>query len=377
MQKSNLSAASSSSIAELQKKHGLPDKIKTEAHLWDEILKKEVLELPFLMLPLIQEIHGKQYPASVPIEPMGTEYSVERPVTKQLSSIRSDITVKIDHTDVFHFENQRRADPIMIYRVFEYGSQFALTVAVMESREQMKMRKSLLLRFPYSAILLLEGGIKQDNYLTCSLDLPGIQSTDSSGDSLPAQTTDTKFITKIKRSEFSVAVVKVQAYEIQDIYDRQLYILIPFMPIRFRRLATKSETSCVPRATQELVDAKIQLTKFYHDIILILNKATEEGFLSDSDVKIILILLRKAMIRVFYKDSDLLSEVINMTAPVLELEWETIARLEKEVAEMGSALAEKDSALVQKDAEIEKWRALALGKSQTARTSKRPKRRRR
>ncbi|MCD7885509.1 MAG: hypothetical protein LUI87_17695 [Lachnospiraceae bacterium] len=66
-----------------------------------------------------------------------------------------------------------------------------------------------------------------------------------------------------------------------------------------------------------------------------------------------------------------------MTAPVLELEWETIARLEKEVAEMGSALAEKDSALVQKDAEIEKWRALALGKSQTARTSKRPKRRRR
>ncbi|MCD7954790.1 MAG: hypothetical protein LUG93_03365 [Lachnospiraceae bacterium] len=66
-----------------------------------------------------------------------------------------------------------------------------------------------------------------------------------------------------------------------------------------------------------------------------------------------------------------------MTAPVLELEWETITRLEKEVAEMGAALAEKDSVLAQKNAEIEKWRSLALGKAQTSHSSKRPKRWRR
>ncbi|MCC8045060.1 MAG: hypothetical protein LIP12_06130 [Clostridiales bacterium] len=387
MQNSTLSTSSSSYIAKLQKEHGLPDKIKTEAHLWDEILKKEILELPFLILPLIREIHGKQYPANVSIEPVGTEYSVECPVTKQISSIRSDTTIKIDHSDIFHFENQRRSDPMMIFRVFEYGSQLALTVAVMGSKVQAE--NSFLLKFPYSAILLLEGGLKQSNNLTCSLEFPGMKTLE---ESMLSKTDESKFITRVIHAKYSVALIKVQSYEIQDIYDRQLYILIPFMPIRFSRLAQAgiNGTGCsdVSKATQDLVDAKIQLTKFYHDIILILNKATEDGFLSDSDVKIILILLRKAMIRVFYKNSDLLSEVINMTAPVLELEWETIARLEKEVAEMGSALAEKDSALAQKDsalaqkdsalaqknAEIEKWRALALGKSQT---SKRPKRWRR
>lgn len=378
MKNNSLSTTSGSYIEEIQTRQGLPEHIKTEAHLWDEILKKEALELPFLMLPLIQEIHGKHYPADVTIEPMGTEYSVERPVTKQISSIRSDTTIKISHSDVFHFESQRRSDPIMIYRVFEYDSQLALTIAVMESSEH--TCRSFLLRFPYSAILLLEGGKKQSDRLTCTLELPDMQPPSDSTEDLPARQSSessrpnhtnqivvSKFITRIRYSEYSVALVKVQAYEIQDIYDRQLYILIPFMPIRFSKLVKPpGNDGSDQRTIQEFENAKNQLTVFYQDIILILGNAVEDGQLNEQDLKIILALLRKAMIRVFYKDAELLEEVIHLTAPVLELEWETIERLEKEVAE-------KDSALAKKDEEIDKWRTIALGK---ARASKRSKRKR-
>ncbi|MCD7883112.1 MAG: hypothetical protein LUI87_05330 [Lachnospiraceae bacterium] len=304
--------------------------------------------------------------------------------------------------------------------MFEYDSQLALTVAVMESNEH--TGGSFLLRFPYSAILLLEGGKKQGDRLSCTLELPDLQLPCDLAENTPAkqpqeaslpnhakQIEVSKFITKIRYSEYSVALVKVQAYEIQDIYDRQLYILIPFMPIRFSRLAKKrgSDTGNDQKTIQELENAKKQLTVFYQDIILILSNAVADGHLGEPDLKIILALLRKAMIRVFYKDKDLLEEVIHLTAPVLELEWETIARLEKEVAEKDSALAraeaernsalaraeaekdrieaekatieaekatieaERDSALAKKDEEIDMWRAIALGKVKISKRSKR------
>lgn len=61
---------------------------------------------------------------------------------------------------------------------------------------------------------------------------------------------------------------------------------------------------------------------------------------------------RKAMVRVFYKYNTLLEEVIQVTEPILELEYEKIERLERQYKESAAPAALKERELSQKDEEI-------------------------
>ena len=77
-------------IEEIRASEGLPENLSTEAQLWDEIMKKETFIMPEQIFPLIREVHGKEYPKTVKIRPLATEYSVERSDTREISSIRAD-----------------------------------------------------------------------------------------------------------------------------------------------------------------------------------------------------------------------------------------------------------------------------------------------
>lgn len=61
---------------------------------------------------------------------------------------------------------------------------------------------------------------------------------------------------------------------------------------------------------------------------------------------------RKAMVRVFYKYNTLLEEVIQVTEPILELEYGKIERLERQYKESAALAAQKERELSQKDEEI-------------------------
>lgn len=65
-----------------------------------------------------------------------------------------------------------------------------------------------------------------------------------------------------------------------------------------------------------------EMTSFYQELILILNEENENGYLSETNRNVILNLLNKSLIRVFYSDEQLLKGVIRMTEPILELEIE-------------------------------------------------------
>ncbi|MCD7763529.1 MAG: hypothetical protein LUI14_10115 [Lachnospiraceae bacterium] len=221
--------------------NGLPDGISTEAQLWDEILKKEVFEMPFLLLPLIKEAHGKAYPRDAKVIPVGTEFSVERIITKDISSIRSDIAVRIE-SRIYHFECESDTDRKIVKRVYEYDSQSALVYS-----EEGTKAVPYILRFPYSAVLFLEPETTLPDHLACELRLPvyhtgGTNSKDRS-DSSSMQETDTvrpqNTITEIKCVDYAVPALKVQDYSLREISKKQLLILIPFTPIRFRTMLRK------------------------------------------------------------------------------------------------------------------------------------------
>ncbi len=354
-----MSAASSvaeTTLDKIQKTSGLPKGIDTEQQLWDEIFKKEVYEMPFLLFPLICEIHGKEYPKEISITPIATEFSVEKPDTKKLTSIRSDVTMQVGTTDIFHFECESSNDLNMGKRMYDYDSRVALTYS--EKTEKGRT----LLRYPYSAVLYLKPGIHISDDLICQLIFPpgkllrvrqGLDLEENADGNIETggavedseRTGKAEKDSNLTCADYTISAVKVQSYTLQEIRQKRLLILIPFTPIRFRPILKRKETNSV--------FAKRELTDFLREIILILDEAVKDDYISEKEEKIILMLLGKAMIRVFYKTS-FLQEVVQMTAPVLELEWETVARLEKEIAgviaEKNAVTAEKDAITAEKDA---------------------------
>ena len=330
-------------LEELKHSEGLPEELTTEAQLWDEILKKETFLMPEQLFPLIREIYQKSYPKDTPVKPLGTEYSVERSDTREITSVRADVTVLVGSHDIYHFECESKNDKTMVIRMFEYDVHISLSYK----------ESPMSLEFPRSAVLYLQDNSNIPDELSCMIHF-------SDGGTYP----------------YKVPTVKVQTYSLEEIKDRHLCILIPFLPLRFRKHLRS------PKSRQEFdVD---ELTSFYQEIILILNEETGNGYLSENNRNVILNLLNKSLIRVFYSDERLLKEVVVMTEPILELEIEkyiyaldakvdeltkvsqelrrrndeydqmseALSRRNDEYDQMSQALSQKNNELIQKEEEI-------------------------
>ena len=273
-------------LEEIRKSDGLPENISTEAQLWDEILKKQAYLMSDQLFPLIKEIHGKYYSPGTPVEPLATEYSVERAKTKEISSIRADITLVVNGKDIYHFECQIKNDGTMVLRMFEYDGHLALSYPS-------TMDDELVLRFPHSAVLYLQDNGSTPDQLHCQ-----IQFQDGS------------------TYEYTIPTLKVQSYSLEEIHEKHLCVLIPFLPLRFRKRMMRNREDGTIRFQLE----KEELTSFYQQLILILDTEVADGYLTENNRSAILSLLNKSMIRVFYRDEKLLKEVIDLTQPILELE---------------------------------------------------------
>lgn len=279
-------------LDEIQSSEGLPENLSTEAQLWDEILKKEAFLMPEQLFPLIKEIHGKDYPMDTPVKPLATEYSIERGDTKKISSIRADITIVVAEYDIYHFECEIKNDHTMVLRMFEYDAHIALSYRTIPNQQPNGNRPEITLRFPHSAVLYLEDNGSLPKELSCT-----IHFQDGSS------------------HIYKIPTIRVQSYSLEYIQKKHLCVLIPFLPLRFRK--------------KQGITKKEELTSFYQELILILDKEVEDGYLSETNRKAILSLLGKSMIRVFYRDKTLLKEVVRMTEPILELEFEKTEKLEK------------------------------------------------
>lgn len=308
-------------ILPMEQKSNL-ENIPTEAHLWDAIFKKEIFFMPEQLFPLIQEIFGITYEKHTPIEPLATEYPVDHIKTHKISSIRSDVAVQIDLHNIFHFECEINKDQKISLRIFEYSTRIALNYHTSPHT----------LHFPRSALICLYDEKNRPKNLSLNLHFKGEMGY-----------------------SYQIPVLYIQSYSLEDIKEKHLCILIPFLPLRFRRKLQSSK--------KELKLSKKELTSFYQEIILILDGEVKNNYLSAYDMKLILQLLRKSMIRVFYRSQLLLQEVLTMTEPVLKLEHEEyfyamkkqkdkMLKIEHELYLRQQELSQKDNELSQKDCEL-------------------------
>ena len=330
----------SNEIEEIIKREGLPEEISTEAQLWDQIIKKLAYNCPRFLLPLIDEVYGKKYPVDTPIVALSTEYSVERADTKEISTIKADLTFSVDEHDIYHFECEITYEGLMAIRMFEYDVHAALSF-----RRDVE-NSPYLLEFPKSAVLFLQDTDKLPKYLTCTIKFQD-EST----------------------HEYKVPTIAVQSYSLEEIKEKHLCILIPFLPIRYRSHIPKdkdfetADSAKIKSLTNSLRKSKEELTSFFEETILILEDEARNGFLNDAEKELILDLLQKSMIRVSYRNQDLCQEVYTMTEPILKLRSDKYWELKREKDSIQKAydqqsriLADKDAELADKDAILEEYK---------------------
>ena len=132
--------------------------------------------------------------------------------------------------------------------------------------------------------------------------------------------------------QYKVPTIKVQTYTLEEIKEKHLCVLIPFLPLRFQKNMRVIQRQREEGKKEKLVTRqKEELTSLYEQIMLILDEEVANGYLSETNRKTIISLLGKSMIRVFYRNEELLKEVFTMTEPILELEFEKAERYKREL----------------------------------------------
>lgn len=95
--------------------------------------------------------------------------------------------------------------------------------------------------------------------------------------------------------KYEIPTLKVQVYSLEELSDKHLMILVPFVPLRYRWNSA----------------GKDDVATFFKEIIVLLEKEVSDGYLTEAKMKIIMELLSKSMIRVFYKDEKLIEEALD------------------------------------------------------------------
>lgn len=124
--------------------------------------------------------------------------------------------------------------------------------------------------------------------------------------------------------EYSIPVLKVQAYTPEMMAEKGLIILFPFSPIRFRNRLDKilemEREGASPEKIRRAKDGlKKNLTKFMSDCIMIINREEENGTLRGSTGADIVEYMGRNCDYIFSKEPELLKGVHEIMEPVIKL----------------------------------------------------------
>lgn len=283
----------------------MTSEVRRQYFLWDEMLKRQIQLYPEMLLPLIKEIFRKEYPVGINIKMLSTEYVVSKVYEygeKRIESVRSDLLIQVGSKDIYHMECQMKQGGDIAIRMLEYDMNIALVhglewVEIAQADNTYKHR----LKFPKSAILYLDNTKKTPDAESCVIVFPD----------------ETEY-------EYRIPILKIQKYTPEMIEEKNLNILLPFLPIRFKRkfesiLKTMDNPIQSEKAHEKMEALKKNLTKLVADCIIIINREEENGTLSNTTGADIVELMGKTCDYLFSKEPELLREVHEIMEPAIKL----------------------------------------------------------
>ena len=172
---------------------------------YDDVFRTLVTDAPELIIPLINEIHGTHFTGNEEVtllqneEPQETDDgTVDTRITDSYIRILDGNTGHF-----YHIECQSTSDGTIILRIFEYGTRIARTNSSLQG-------DTLTVNFPDSSIMALRSTENTPDVMHITLKVPGN-----------------------RQVSYDVPVLKVKEYTKEQIFEKRLYILIPFHIFRF------------------------------------------------------------------------------------------------------------------------------------------------
>ena len=170
--------------------------------IYDKAFKRILTLSNKAVINLINGLFGTDYPTNSKITYNWTEHE-----DKELKKTLSDSILTINDRDIYHIEAQMTEDEEIVFRIFEYGFGHAH-----KNRTYENDRETMI--FPRPCIIYLDEGKK---------------------DKIPDEYT---LVLKFEnQGEFSyqVPVFKLQSASIQELNDKKLIVLLPFLLLKLRK----------------------------------------------------------------------------------------------------------------------------------------------
>ncbi len=246
----------------------------------------------------------------------------QRKQSERVEDIRYSGAVPKEVRDVYHLESQMKADKGLVLRMLEYDIHMGLVYGTGGSQTEAKKGAELEIRMPRSVILYLGNSDNVEQEEVCLIRFAD----------------DTTH-------PYRVPVVKVQGYTPQMIEEKHLAMLIPFLPIRFRRYLGKKKSSSSGHTPEEV---KKELTEFIQECIMIIDREKRNGELTGMAGIDIMEFLSITCSHLLKDEPELDKEVHRIMEPTILLPREKAAIEIKRIQEEKDQLQEEKQRAIEK-----------------------------
>ncbi len=171
---------------------------------YDDVFRTMNEDCPRFVIPLINEIFGTDYPINAEVEFLADKHIINLPGRKH---IKRETDSNISVTDAngnarYHIECQSANDNEISIRVYEYDARTAMNVGELIGDEYH-------VRFPHSAVLYLRSSANTPKKLHIVIETPG------------------------GNVSYPVPVIKVKQFGLEEIFEKELWFLIPFYLFKY------------------------------------------------------------------------------------------------------------------------------------------------
>ena len=261
---------------------------KITATPYDDVFRTLLNDCEQLIIPMINEIFGKNYTGKEKIVFHPNEHFINQQdgvEQKRITDSSFSIISEDGTEDKYILECQSTADDTMLVRIFEYITQEALDSGKIEKHQ-------LIVTIPNAAVLFLRTKKDTPDVMNIIINTP-------SGS-----------------VNFDVPAMKVKKYSLEKIFEKNLFFLLPFYLFNLEKNFEKYENK-----NSELEKLKSK----YSDFMKMLAKALNDGKISAYDHGTILDMSKKVLENLAAKYKNVQKGVKDiMGGQILEYKTKTI-----------------------------------------------------
>ena len=214
--------------------------------IFDDVFRTMLEKMPELVIPLINEVFGTNYPADIPIEQQRNEHQTKS--GEKITDSRLKIADKI-----YHIECQSTSDTEMVIRMIEYD--FAISL---ESKKIENGRYRIY--FPHSCVLYLRGK-GRSNTIGMDIVMPNGQII-----------------------KYDLPAIYVENYTTDVIFQKKLLFLLPFYIMRYEKSREKLEKD--PEELRELLQKYEKIAGKLEDSLLGRGREAQHRYLVEVIIRI-------------------------------------------------------------------------------------------